>query len=452
MSEKESRLHSYFQQVQLKTITLTKTAELTGIGYRQIKRLWKKFKDAGVSGLISKKRGMRSNRKLSEVFCQEILTLIKDLYVGLTPLFITEKLQTEHGITVSDETVRKLMIQHHLWIPKKIKSRLHQRRLRRECIGELVQLDASDHLWFEDRGPRCHLHVIVDDATSAIKGAYFDKEETTRGYYEACKPYFEREGTPISIYCDRRGTFKVNHKDVYGITQFQRAMKELNVKMIFAYSPEAKGRVERAFRTLQNRLVGELRLQRISTIEEANKYLPSFIQAYNAKFGKEPKNSFNTHHHLSKPEELKYILSYKHQRKLSKNLEIRFKGETYQIQVAPHEQYALKGVIVDVIETLDGEVQFEYLGRRMKFKVFGENFVEYQKPIQKEKSKRVVRRDIPWRTSLHLYSKKAPENSAERKIVLLRLQKRRKDSREDNMEILKNNYSESKVINLNHRC
>jgi len=135
-------------------------------------------------------------------------------------------------------------------------------------------MDASDHKWFEDRGPRCHLHLLVDDATSKIYGGYFTKEETTEGYFRACFPYFERKGLPLSFYHDKRGTFKANNGNKRGDTQFGRAMKELEIGMIYAHSPEAKERIERIFGTLQESLVWEMRIEGISTIEEANLYLP----------------------------------------------------------------------------------------------------------------------------------------------------------------------------------
>lgn len=434
MSEKESQLHNYFQQVQAEKLSLVKVSEFIGIGYRQIKRLWKKFKEEGIKGLISKKRGGKGNRQRPENFYQQVLELIENKYRGCKPLFTTEKLNEEHKIIISKETVRKLMIENHLWFPKIKKTRLHQRRKCRACEGELVQIDASDHLWFEERGPKCHLHILVDDATSRIKGGYFAKEETTLGYYEACKPYFESEGCPLSLYSDKRGTFKVNTGNNRGITQFQQAMRKLDINLIFAHSPQAKGRVERVFGTLQDRLVCELRLRHISTMEEANRYLPDFIKAYNAKFGHAPRNSFNAHRHLSTDLSLKYILAFREERTLTKNLETSYECKIYQIQADDSEQKALKRATVEVIRTMEGEIRFEYKGKVLKFKVFGEDFQEYQKsnPSVKINKSPAVRIQTPWRNT-KMCPERTPKDENEQKIVDIRLAKRRQESRYDNL-------------------
>ena len=280
MSSKETERALRMQDVKSGIITVKKASILLGLSYTQTKRLWSRFKKEGPKGLISLKRGRKSNRAVPNERRQEIAKIIIDNYYDCKPLFVSEKLAERHNITFSSEFIRQLMIEYHLWMPGKSKKKNHQRRERRECEGELVQIDASDHCWFEDRGPRCHLHALIDDATSKIHGAYFTPEETTEGYYRACLPYFEREGLPVSFYNDKRGTFIVNKGKNRGETQFSRAMKELGIKMVFAHSPQAKGRIERAFGILQERLVWEMRIAGISTIEEANKFLPSFLQEH----------------------------------------------------------------------------------------------------------------------------------------------------------------------------
>jgi hypothetical protein len=384
MSEKESRRAHIFEQVKIRAITLVIASSLLDLGYRQTKRLWKDYKKKGIPGLISQKRGKPSNRQFSKERHKEIFQIISANYLNCKPTFITEKLDEEHGISISPETTRKLMIKHGLWFPNRKKVNPHQRRNRRGCEGELVQTDASDHAWFEDRGPKCQLHLIVDDATGKLKGGHFAKEETTIGYYMAFRKYFEREGLPGAIYCDKRGTFKVNQGGKNQLTQFSRAMKELNVKVIFAHSPQAKGRIERAFGTLQDRLICEMRLQHISTIEEANNFLPSFIEKYNAKFGKAPGNPFNAHRQLNNNVPLKYILCFKHKRTVTKNLEISFENEIYQLQ--PNGSQNLKKAEVDIIVTLEGEMKIEYHGQEVKFKRYDElspmkqNIVEQEHP------------------------------------------------------------------------
>lgn len=370
MSCKEARRALILQEVKSRVISLKKASSLLGLSYPQTKRLWSKFKKEGPKGLISKKRGFKSNRAVPDKKRQEIAEIISHNYYDCKPLFVSEKLNEKYDIKYSSEFIRQLMIEHHLWIPKKSKKNIHQRRERRKCEGELVQMDASNHDWFEGRAPKCHLHLLIDDATSKIYGAYFTPEETTQGYFRACLPYFEREGLPISFYNDKRGTFIVNHGKNRGETQFARAMKELGIEMIFAHSPQAKGRVERAFGTLQERLVWEMRLEGISTIEEANKYLPSFLKKHNKRFSVEPASPFNAHRQLNQNQPLKHILCTKETRTTSKNLEVQHNHTTYQLSPPESFRERLKRSEIKVITTLDKEIAFQYQREIIEYKKF----------------------------------------------------------------------------------
>jgi len=438
MSEYEGKVYHFLQRCENKSLTLLKASELIGLSYRQTKRLWSAYKTKGVQGIISKKRGVKSNRSFSESFKQKIITIIASKYTSCKPGFVTEKLEANEGIRISDETVRQLMIEHHLWIPHRSKKQIHQRRDRKECEGELVQIDASDHKWLENRGPQCHLHLIVDDATGKIKGGYFDEEETTIGYYRAIQPYLEREGRPVNIYCDRRGTFKVNGGKNRTTTQFQRAMKELGIGMIYAMSAEAKGRIERAFGTLQDRLVCELRLKHISTIQEANAYLPEFIADYNAKYGKVPANPFNAHRDLNPDQELKYILCFKEFRKVSKHLEISYRGKVYQLN---EKHNSLKKEKVDVIRTLDGELLFTHNGVKLKTKVFIDRPREQETNINIErflKNRKIVSINTPWRgkpLKSDTGEKATIFSEEEQNIINIRLNNKIEESRLENIEI-----------------
>jgi len=270
------------------------------------------------------------------------------------------------------------MIEYHLWIPKQKKRKVHQRRARRASEGELVQADASDHDWFEGRGPRCHLHIFIDDASSKIQSGYFALEETTEAYFRASQSYFEEQGRPISLYTDKRGTIKVNHGKKEGETQFKRAMKELGINIIYAHSPEAKGRVERAFGTLQERLVWEMRIRGISSVEKANEYLPEYLQQHNKRYSELPQSSFNAHRKIDPKKPLKYILCKKEQRTVSKNLELQFKNEIYQLRAKEGFEVKLKGARINILKTLEGELAFEYKGLSIDYASYGE--VKYQKP------------------------------------------------------------------------
>jgi hypothetical protein len=337
------------------------------------------------------------------------------------------------------------MIEYQLWFPKKAKRNTHQRRRRREREGELVQMDASDHEWFEDRGPRCHLHLLVDDATSKIYGGYFTEEETTEGYFQACFSYFEERGLPISFYNDKRGTFKVNNGKKRGDTQFGRAMKELGIGMIYAHSPEAKGRIERAFGVLQERLVWEMRIENISNIEEANLYLPKFFKMYNKKFSKEPANPSNAHREFNQKQQLKYILCRKESRTVSKNLEIQYENVSYQLFGSKEQHVKLIRNKIDVLVTLDGEMRLEHKGQEVKFKRFEEipyqrKFEECQYPEIKEKNTRTKKTPI---TNFHMavtkrgyIEREEIMSSKEKAAATLRLVRRKEDARKENLEIL----------------
>jgi transposase InsO family protein len=372
MSSKEIDRAHFLEKVKEGEINLIQASEHLRVSYPQIKRLWSKYKKEGKKGLVSKKRGKKSNRAIPEDKRKKIATIIVKEYQHCKPLFIKEKLMERQGINFSSEFIRKLMIDYHLWIPKNKKQGIHQRRLRRACEGELVQIDASSHAWFEDRGPKCHLHLLVDDATSKIMGGFFAPEETTEAYYQACLSYFQKMGRPLSLYSDKRGTFVVNKGAERKDTQFARAMKELDIQMIIAHSPQAKGRIERAFGTLQNRLVWEMRLHRISSIEQANVFLPDFIETYNNKYSQLASNPSNAHRPLDQKKPLKYILCTKEERVITKNLELSYNNQIFQLH--PDEiKLGLKGSKITVITTLQNEILLEHRGVFIKYTIYGQN-------------------------------------------------------------------------------
>jgi len=254
-------------------LTVDAAAGLMGVGRRQAFRLRRAFEAAGAAGLISKSRGRPSNRKYGDAFRHTVLDLVREHYVDFGPTLAVEKLAARHGLHVGVETLRQWMMAAGLWIDRR--HRLpspHQPRRRRECLGELVQIDGSEHAWFEDRGPLCTLLAFIDDATSRIMMLRFVASESAFDYFRATRLYLEMHGKPVAFYSDKHSIFRVNSKDAAGgdrITQFSRALTELNIDIICANVPQAKGRVERAFGTLQDRLVKELRLANIATIEAA---------------------------------------------------------------------------------------------------------------------------------------------------------------------------------------
>jgi hypothetical protein len=226
------------------------------------------------------------------------VSILRESYADFGPTLAAEKLEARRGIQVSRETVRRLQIDAGLWIPRKLRPpKVQQPRARRACLGELIQIDGCEHRWFEDRAPMCTAIVYVDDATSRLMVVRFAGSESTFAYFEATREHLERYGKPLAFYSDKASIFRVNRADAAsgpGYTQFGRALYELNIDGICANTAAAKGRVERVHLTLQDRLVKELRLQDISSIEAANAFMPRFIEDYNARFAKEPRDPHTT--------------------------------------------------------------------------------------------------------------------------------------------------------------
>ena len=251
-----------------------------------------------------------------------------------------EKLVKYHGFCYGRETLRMALIEAGVWKPtRQTTPVIHSIRERRACEGELVQIDGSPHAWFEDRGEPCTLLVYIDDATGKLKILAFAPSETTNAYFQATRQYIEQYGKPLAFYSDKHGVFRVNTtknqsaatEDSNGLTQFGRAMSELHIEAIFANSPQAKGRVERVNQTLQDRLVKKLRLRNISTIQEANQYIPKFMREFNAQFSVQPKSTVNMHRPLETAENLDRIFVQKHARILSRTLSISYGNRTYQV-------------------------------------------------------------------------------------------------------------------------
>ena len=221
--------------------------------------------------------------------------IIRECYADFGPTLAGEKLAELHGISLARETLRQWMMADGLWTDRRHRMRpVHQPRHRRECVGELVQIDGSQHWWFEDRGPQCTLLVFIDDATSRLMHLRFVGAESTFDYFEATRAYLERYGKPVAFYTDKHAVFRVNKKDAAGgdgMTQFGRALHALNIDIICANSTQAKGRVERANGTLQDRLVKEMRLRGIDTLAAGNALLPAFMADYNRRFAKPPSTS-----------------------------------------------------------------------------------------------------------------------------------------------------------------
>lgn len=365
MSHKEIDRVAVIQSVIDKKQTQKTAATQLGLSVRQIKRLVAAFRRCGAKGLISKHRGKKPNNAIRPAIRQNAITLIQKQYNDFSPTFAHEKRTGQHGLIFSVETLRQWMMQEAIWQGKPRKRiTVHQRRPRRSRFGELIQIDGSPHDWFEGRAPDCTLIVFIDDATSRLTALRFVPAETTQAYMEALADHLERYGRPVAIYSDKHSIFRVNHKDHEGaLTQFSRALRTVDIEPIQANTPQAKGRVERANQTLQDRLVKEMRLQNINTIEQANGFLPSFIEDYNQRFAVEPRSPENAHRSvLHSQQDLDLILSRHHKRKLSKNLTIQFKNTEYQL-TGQGQGYRLRGAGITVCESFQGHITILHKGK-----------------------------------------------------------------------------------------
>lgn len=358
MTLKEADRLAIMKQLDDKKISLRKASEELGISYRQQIRIWQNYQREGLEGLISKRVGKPGNHHLSNELIQKVLSLIKEKYLDYGPTLAKEKLEEKHGLKLAKETLRQLMIKEGIWKAKKAKDRkIHPRRTRRSRLGELEQIDGSYEYWFEDRAEKCCLLVCIDDATSSLMHLEFCRTETTQDYLKLLKAYIQKYGRPLAFYSDKHSIFRVNNKKrLEGIfsTKFQNALKKLGIELICAHSPQAKGRVEKANGTLQDRLIKELRERDISSMEEGNLFLEEFRLIYNKKFAIEPANHDNAHRRLLPSQNLDYLFMIEEERVLSKDLSFQYKNELYQIE--SEYKHRLYGKRVQIYE-FDGEVQ-----------------------------------------------------------------------------------------------
>jgi len=304
MSYEELDRVGVIERVMEKRLTQVEAVRMLGLTSRQVHRLRRAYERDGPGGLASKQRGRPSNRRLAAELRREALATVRSRYEGFGPTLAHEKLMERHGLELSVETLRHWMTEDGLWVPRaRREPRLQQPRRRRPCRGELIQIDGCDYEWFEERAPRCTLLVFVDDATGALMELRFCESESAFSCFTAMRSYLEQHGKPVALYSDKAGVFRVNKKEAHGgagVTQFGRALGSLNIDILCANTPAAKGRVERAHLTLQDRLVKELRFLGISDIEGANAFAPEFMADYNRRFARAPRSEHDAHRPCSR--------------------------------------------------------------------------------------------------------------------------------------------------------
>lgn len=387
------------------------------LSVRQVKRLKKRVIKSD-RGIVHGLRGRPSNHRLSPEVVKKAVDLVRSKYSDFGPTFANEKLYEQEGIHISTNSLRKAMVSAGLWKVRRQKIRHRAYRERRACLGELVQLDGSDHLWFEKRAPRCVLLNFIDDATSKILHAEFVSVEDTLTLLAATRRYLLKRGRPIAFYVDHDSIYKVNRqptleeqlRDTQPMTQFTRAMKELDIEVIAANSPQAKGRVERSFKTHQDRLVKELRLNRISSMEAANEFLrKTYIPASNRKFSVQPQNRIDSHRPLLPIHSLQKILSLRVERTVLNDYTVRFNN--LFMQILPGQRIRPSACILVEVR-LNGSIHIRFKRDYLDYKLiekpqplFGRRLPD---KLPKPRKVHTPQKDHPWRH--FIISKKATTN------------------------------------------
>ena len=373
MSKEELSRLEVMEQLQEKRMGQRTAAEILGVSVRHVKRLLRSYRSEGAAGLVSKQRGQPSHHQLDTEMVQTALDLLKGRYADFGPTLAHEKLVEREGLQLCLGSVRKIMIEEGIWKAKRArKMGTHPLRERRACYGELEQMDGTDHDWFEGRSERCTLLVMIDDATGQLGALSFVPEESFFGYCDLLRQYLAAHGRPAGLYTDKHGIFRVNLPNAGSgdnLTQFGRAMQSLEIPILCANTPQAKGRVERVNETLQDRLVREMRLLGINTMQQGNAYLPEFILDFNARFAVQPRSSLDAHRPLLAYQNLDQIFAWQETRSVSKNLTVQFKNMVYQIQT-DRPTYALHNAQVIICQDTHGKVTILYKDNPLNFTVF----------------------------------------------------------------------------------
>lgn len=375
MSERELNRIEVLAQVDDGKITIDAASGILYLSNRQIFRLLKMYRLNGAGSIRHQARGRAPNNRIHAAKRDFTLALVREHYLDFGPTLATEMLVEHHGLVVSRETLRKWMIADGIWLSRKQRRTFHQPRLRREYYGELIQIDGSDHYWFEDRAPPCTLLVFIDDATGTLMQLQFAVSESTFSYFDALDHYLLAHGRPVAFYSDKHTVFRNSNPSPNGngMTQFGRALAELNIEILCANSSQAKGRVERANRTLQDRLVKELRLTGISDMQTANAFLHKFVERFNTRFAKRPFRPDNLHRAMNvEPERLRDILCYRDQRYVGRQLTFSYERKKVMLEVNDASR-GLVGKYVDTYAFADGQLQVRWKGVALPFTIFDNN-------------------------------------------------------------------------------
>jgi transposase len=369
MSREESRRLHIIHQALSKKISQTEAASLINLSDRQIRRMIKRIRKEGDEGICHRSRGTTSNHRIPKKIKEKTLKLFRERYKDFNLVHATEKLFEVHGITINDETLRLWLNEAEIPYKKRKVKKHRQRRERRANFGELVQIDGSHHDWFEGRGPICVFMGYIDDATNTIHGRFYDYEGTMPAM-DSMKRYIKHYGIPQSVYLDKHTTYKSwaeptieeQLNDQKPMSYFEKSLDELEIDVIHANSPQAKGRVERLFKTLQDRLVREMRLAGIKSVDEANEFLATYLPKHNRKFKKQAASEADLHRPALHSRELDRILCIKETRTVKNDFTIAHNGILYQIEQATRARK------VTVEERLDGTLHITYKGQDLRYR------------------------------------------------------------------------------------
>jgi transposase len=409
------RLH-VIRKVLERVIKQVEAAEILLLSGRQIRRIVKRIRREGDRGIIHQSRGRPSNRRTPDKVKGKVIRLYRAQYKDFGPTLASEKLSERDGIEISDETLRRWLLETGDW-KKARKHRGHRQwRQRRHHEGDMVQVDGSHHDWFEGRGPGCVLMGYIDDATGRVFGRFYEYEGTIPAM-DSFKRYIQEYGLPLSVYLDKHTTYKSTAKpsiedelnNAKPLSEFERALKELGVEVIHANSPQAKGRIERLFGTLQDRLVKEMRLRGIRTIVEANAFLEAYLPVYNRRFSVCPKEKDDLHRSLVKGMNLDAILCLKTERTLRNDFTVAHNHKLYQIE----EKTRASKVLVE--DRINGSMRITYQDQPLRFREITERPVKQKERPVVIRSRRVSPSpppDHPWRRGfkfgLHKYERGKP--------------------------------------------
>ena len=400
MSRKERKTFELMIRKENGEITLVEAAEISDLSYRQIKRIWRRYRENKASGLVHRSRGKASNRSIKAGTRELALALYQEKYNDFGPTLAAEKLEEIHDLRVKRETLRRWLLEEGLWQKRRERRRHRRRRERREHFGELIQMDGSHHCWFGE--VRLCLMTMVDDATGTTL-ALLSEEETTEAAMRLLWMWIKKYGVPTALYTDRKNVYVLDKKEADDavfigaepLTTFGKACHKLGVRIIKARSPQAKGRVERKHAVFQDRWVKELRLSGISDMEAANQQLPAFLDLINRRFAVPPKSSADYHTAAPRQLDLANIFCWEEARVVANDWTIRYKNRFFQIlgqtgMLAPRARVIIR-------EKLDGSLFIVYKGKRLQFKEIAGPLPRASKPIRPPASKaHKPAPDHPW--------------------------------------------------------